>query len=289
MTSSTFPRRAAFAALLSLAAAASAGAQSVPLEDPGFTDAITEQFRTALPDEHVVLVAPQRLTLGNAGSSVSLARLWQFCQQDPKHCDAQSAVFVSGMVKSFKEMNKPPERTQVRLALRSSAAARELLASSRGTGMNLQVQPFVDGIVSVVVIDSPKSLRWASSHDLDTLQLDSAALRELGRANTHADMQPLVGIAPPAPRGQIGAINGADAYTASRLLFPADWAPLAKAQGGVLIVAVPRPTMILYIGDDGAESVGALRSVARDTAQHAPDAIGDVLLRWTPDGWKPLP
>ena len=287
MTSSILLRRAALAAALSLAAAAHA--QSVPLDDPGFTDAITEQFRTALPDEHVVLVAPQRLTIGNTGASVNLARLWQTCHQEPARCDVQSTLFVNGMVKSFKEMNKPPERTQVRLALRSSAAARELLASSRGTGMNLQVQPFVDGIVSVVVIDSPRSLRWASSHDLDTLQLDSAALRELGRANTHADMQPLVGIAPPAPKGKIGAINGADAYTASRLLFPSDWAPLAKAQGGVLIVAVPRPTMILYIGDDGPESVGALRSLASDTARRFPDAIGDMLLRWTPDGWKPLP
>lgn len=286
---STPIRRAAFAVLLLLAAAASADAQSVPLDDPGFTDAITEQFRTALPDEHVVLVAPQRLTIGNTGAAVNLARLWQYCHREPTRCDAQAVLFVNGMVKSFKEMNKPPERAQVRLALRSSAAARELLASSRGTGMNLQVQPFVDGIVSVVVIDSPASLRWASSHDLDALQLDSAAMRELGRTNTHASMQPLVGIAPAASKGKIGAINGGDAYTASRLLFPSDWAPLAKAQGGVLIVAVPRPTTILYVGDDGAGSLDALRTLAHDTASRFPDAIGDTLLRWTPDGWKPLP
>src|SRR5471032_3009497 len=100
---STPIRRAAFAAFLSLAAAAFDNAQSVPLDDPGFTDTITEQFRTALPDEHVVLVAPQRLTIGNTGASVNLARLWQSCHQEPTRCDAQSAVFVSGMVKSFKE------------------------------------------------------------------------------------------------------------------------------------------------------------------------------------------
>jgi hypothetical protein len=288
MTSSTPLRRAALAGLLSLAAAA-ANAQTVPLDDPGFTDAITEQFRTALPDEHVVLVAPQRLTIGNAGAAVSLARLWQVCHQEPARCDAQSALFVSGMVKSFKALNKPPDRSQLRLALRSTAAAQQLLANSRGTGLNLQVQPFMEGVVSVVVIDSPTSLRWASSHDLDALKLDSGAMRELARTNTHAAMQPLVGIAPPAPKGKIGSIDSADAYTASRLLFPADWAVLAKAQGGVLIVAVPRPTTILYVGDDGADSVDALRALAHEQARRFPDAIGDRLLRWTPEGWKPLP
>jgi hypothetical protein len=278
---------AVFAGLvLALVLSKAALAQTVPLEDPGFTDAITEQFRTALPDEHVVIVAPQHLSLGNAGSSVSLARLWQSCHANPERCDAQSAAFVSGMTRSFKETSKPPERAQVRVALRSSATAKGLIASSRGTGLNLQVQPFVDGIVSVVVIDSPTSLRWASSHDLEALKLDPEALRELARANTHAGMQPLVGVAPPAPPGKIGAIDGADAYTASRLLFPADWAPLAKAQSGVLIVAIPRPTTILYIGDDSAGTVAALRGFARQRLDGAADGLGDQLLRWTPEGWK---
>ena len=47
-------------------------ADPVPIDDPGFTDAITEQLRTALPDEHVVVVGPQRLTIGNVGFTVNL-------------------------------------------------------------------------------------------------------------------------------------------------------------------------------------------------------------------------
>ena len=286
MTSPALLRRAAIAAALSLAAAAHA--QSVPLEDPGFTDAITEQFRSALPDEHVVVVAPQRLTIGNTGAVVSLARLWQACHATPARCDDTAADFVAGSVKAFQEMNRPPERAQVRVALRSSATAQAYLAQSRGTGLNLQVQPFVGGIVSAVVIDSPRTVRWASSHDLESLQLDSAALLALARANTRAAMQPLMSVAPPAPKGKVGALEG-DAYAASRLLFTPDWAPLAKAQGGVLIIAVPRPTVILYVGDDSAESVAALRAFAHERFQRAPDPVSETLLRWTPDGWKTLP
>ena len=285
MATSTPLRHAALAAAFSLAS--TAHAQSVPLDDPGFTDAITEQFRSALPDEHVVVVAPQRLAIGNSGAVVNLARLWQACHAAPASCDAQSTAFVAGSTKAWQAMNKPPERAQVRIALRSAATAQAYLAQSRGTGLNLQVQPFADGLVSAVVIDSPAALRWASSHDLEALKLDAAGLLELARANTHAAMQPLVSVAPPAPKGKIGAIDGGDAYTASRLLFPADWAPLAKAQGGVLIVAAPNPTTILYLGDDSADSVAALRTFARERAQGR-DAIGDTLLRWTPEGWKTL-
>ena len=289
MTSSTPFRRAALVAALSLAAAAPVQAQSVPLADPGFTDAITEQFRTALPDEHVVVVAPQRLTIGNAGAVVGLARLWQSCQANPGHCDAESAAFVAGTTKVFQELNKPPERAQVRLALRSAATAKANIERSRATGLNLQVQPFVDGFVSAVVIDSRNAVRWASSHDLDALKIDPAALRELARSNTHAGMQPLMTVATPAPKGKIGVIDGADSYTASRLLFPSDWAPLAKAQDGVLIVAVPRPTTILYVGDDSSNSVDALRTLAHQQMGVASDGLSEQLLRWTPEGWKTLP
>ena len=284
MTLPTPLRRAALCCAIAFSHAAFA--QSVPLEDPAFTDAITEQFRSALPDEHIVLVAPQRLTIGNTGAAVNLARLWQYCHATPATCDAEAQRFVAGMTKSFKEMNKPPERAQVRLALRSSTAANALLASSRGTGLNLQVQPFVGGMVSVVVIDSPTAVRWASSRDLESLKVDATALRELASTNTHGAMAPLVGIAPPAAEGKIGALDGADPYTASRLLFPADWAPLAKAQGGVLIVAAPRPTTLLYIGDASPASVAALRALARERLAGAGDGLGDKLLRWTPEGWK---
>lgn len=287
MIFSTLLHRAAGAALLSLAAAAHA--QQVPLTEPGFTDAVTEQLRTALPDEHVVVVGPQQLSVGNTGMTVNLGRLWQFCQANAARCDASAADLVAGVTRAFQEANKPPERAQVRIAVRSVHTAQAYEARSRATGLGLQVHPFAGDMVSTVVVDSPKTVRWASNHDLETLKLDAAALQELARANTHAQMQPLMSVATPAPAGKIGAIDGDDAYTASRLLFPQDWAPLAKAQGGVLIVAAPRPSTVLYVGSDDAASLAALRDFARERLQRAPDPVSATLLRWTPEGWKTLP
>ena len=287
MTSSTLVLLATGAALISLAA--SAHAQQVPLTEPGFTDAITEQLRTALPDEHVVVVGPQRLTVGNTGMVANLGRLWQYCQANAARCDAESARYVAGVTQTFKDANKPPERAQVRLALRSVHTAEAYEARSRGTGLSLQVRPFLADMVDAVVIDSPATVRWASSRDLESLKLDAAAMLELARANTHAQMQPLMSVAVPAPKGKIGGIDGGDAYTASRLLFPQDWAPLAKAQDGVLIVVAPRPTTLLYIGADDQASIAGLRALARERLERAPDSVSMTLLRWTPDGWKTLP
>jgi hypothetical protein len=282
MTLLTLLRCAALAGALALSNAVLA--EPVPIEDPGFTDAITEQLRTALPDEHVVVVGPQRLTIGNVGFAVSLAHLSQACHANSSKCDDESARFVAGVTKAFQEMNKPPAPAQVRIAVRSARTAQAYLAGTRATGLNLQVQPFVEGLVSTVVIDTPTSMRWASSKDLDALKLDAAGLRELARGNTHAALQPLASVAQPAAKGKLGAITG-DAYTASRALFPADWAPMAKAQDGVLLIALPRPTTILYIGDASPNAVAALRQVAHEQMAAAPDALSDQLLRWTPDGW----
>lgn len=287
MTLPTPVRRAACAALLSLAAAAHA--QQVPLTEPGFTDAITEQLRNALPDEHVVVVGPQRLTIGNNGIAANLGRLWQYCQANAARCDTESARYVAGVTQSFKDMNKPPEREQVRIVLRSAHTAEAYAARSRGTGLSFQVQPFAGDMVDAVVIDSPNTVRWASNHDLEVLKIDAAAMLELARTNTHARMQPLMSAATPAPKGKIGALDGGDAYTASRLLFPQDWAPLAKAQDGVLIIAAPRPTTLLYIGADDEASIAALRALARERLERAPDPVSATLLRWTPEGWKTLP
>ena len=132
-------------------------------------------------------------------------------------------------------------------------------------------------------------MRWASSHDLEALKLDAAALRELASANTHAGMQPLMGVAPPASKGKIGAIDTADAYTASRLavrvrLGAARQGPGRRADRRG---AAADDDPVHRRRQPGRGSPRCARS--RASGGRAPDALGDKLLRWTPDGWKPLP
>jgi hypothetical protein len=65
-----------------------------------------------------------------------------------------------------------------------------------------------------------------------------------------------------------------------------NWAPLAKAQGGKLVVAAPARDALYYIGDDSRQAVAALKALSRKVRERPPAALSDQLLRWTPTGWE---
>ena len=72
----------------------------------------------------------------------------------------------------------------------------------------------------------------------------------------------------------------------SRLALVDSWAPLAQAQGGVLIVAAPSADLVLYASEDGSAAIDALRTLARNMMARAPKPLSGTLLRWTPKGWQ---
>jgi hypothetical protein len=61
---------------------------------------------------------------------------------------------------------------------------------------------------------------------------------------------------------------------------------LAQAQGGTLIVAVPATDAVLYIGEDSALAIDALRALVMDVMARAPNRLSSVLLRWRESGWE---
>jgi hypothetical protein len=88
-----------------------------------------------------------------------------------------------------------------------------------------------------------------------------------------------------AQGGQIGELSG-DTYHSSRLALFESWSPLAKVHGGKLLVAVPAPDVVLYVGDDSPKAIEALRLLAEDAASRAPSPLSTELLRWTPQRWE---
>jgi len=101
-------------------------------------------------------------------------------------------------------------------------------------------------------------------------------------------LPPLPEVARPARPGTIGNVAG-DAYESSRLLLHEDWSPLASAQGGVLLVAVPAKDVVLYVGEDSAAAVDALRTLATQVGKQTPAPLSDFVLRWTRDRWVVVP
>ncbi|WP_395704094.1 hypothetical protein [Aquabacterium sp.] len=107
------------------------------------------------------------------------------------------------------------------------------------------------------------------------------------KKNLRSTLKPLMDIAKAAAPGQIGSIVG-DTYDPSRLLLHDTWEPLAKQQGGTLIVAIPATDAVFYVGEDTPVAIGALRAMVMNVLSRAPNRLSDVLLRWTPTGWEPV-
>ena len=132
------------------------------------------------------------------------------------------------------------------------------------------------------------TLRMLTAADSAKLGLSANQVHELARANLRKTLKPLAAIAKAAGPGQIGHLTG-DSYHPSRLVLVDSWAPLAKQQGGVLIAAAPATTVVLYVGEDSPVAIDALRTLARQVMSRAAAPLSDILLRWSPKGWKAVP
>jgi hypothetical protein len=103
--------------------------------------------------------------------------------------------------------------------------------------------------------------------------------------NLRATLKPLMEVAKVAGQGQIGQLTG-DVYQPSRLVLHDDWAPLAAAQNGTLIVVAPATNAVFYIGEDTPVAIDALRTLAKKVIAHAPNGLAVILLRWNAAGWE---
>jgi hypothetical protein len=67
------------------------------------------------------------------------------------------------------------------------------------------------------------------------------------------------------------------------------WAPLADAQGGVLIVTVPATDAVFYVGEDTPKAIDALRTLNKMVLARAPGKLPADLYRWWASGWERVP
>jgi len=262
---------------------AAAQAQPVPLDEGDFTNHVAGLLRKEVGDAAVTVKSP--LTLGLGELQANLDRVFAYCKREHGVCDAELDQYVKGAAQVHKDRTAPPQRAAVRLVVRSVQYIQAAQSSLGGQGAQVQPHPFVEGLVSVPVLDSPRTVRMLGSKDNTQLGLSEAEVFELGLTNLRSTLQPLMDVAKATKAGQIGRIVG-DTYDPSRVLLHDTWAPLAKAQGGTLIVALPATDALLYIGEDTPTAIDALRAFVKNVMARAPNRLSDTLLRWTDGGWQ---
>jgi hypothetical protein len=260
-------------------------AQSVPLDEASFTEHAAALLRKEIGEQAVVVKGP--LTLGLGELQANLDRVFSYCKRERGSCEAELDRYVQGAAQVHRDRSAPPQREAVRVVLRSSQYIQSAQASLGGQAAQIQPRPFVDGLVAVPVLDSPRTIRMLASKDNALLGLSEAQVHELGMANLRSTLKPLMEVAKVTAAGQIGQIVG-DPYGPSRLLLHDTWVPLAKAQNGVLIVAIPSTDAIFYIGQDSPGAVDALRVLVKNVLARSPNRLSDVLLKWTENGWIPV-
>jgi hypothetical protein len=259
-------------------------AEEVPKEVSAFTDAVAVELRQQLGDAAVTVKGP--LTLGLGDLQLNLDRIFAFCRGNAAGCRAQVDGYVRGAAETYRNVTAPPTRDSIRLVVRTSEYVAAMRSVPEGTKpIEIQPRPLADGVVVLPVLDSPRTVRYLAESDNAKLEMTAEEIYQLGLANLSKELRPLMEVAKVVKHGRIGELTG-NVYDPSRLILLDTWAPLAQAQGGVLIVAIPATDAVFYVGEDTPKAIDALRTLTRTVLARAPAKLSSDLYRWRASGWE---
>ncbi|GLS98076.1 hypothetical protein [Piscinibacter gummiphilus] len=277
------------ALLLLVGARATAAAQPLPRDEPAFTAHMATVFQAEAGDIPVRVKAGEPLTLEVDRMQVNLDRLYNYCLRVRGNCADQATTFAKAMKEMLTEAKAPMDKAAIRLVVRPREYLGQVPPSADGSGSTLQTRPLVDGLITVVVLDTPRALRPILAGDLPKLGVTAGELFQLAEANLVAALRPLGDVTDPVRAGKIGVVGG-DVYEVGRLALVGQWTELAVAQGGTLLVVLPTTDVVLYISEATPAAIEALRGQSRRMAGRAPNPLApEMVLRWAPTGWQLVP
>jgi hypothetical protein len=278
-------RLSAFLGLVMLVSAAVA--EELPSDVSAFTEAVAVELRQQVGEAQVVVKGP--LTLGLGDLQLNLDRIFAFCRGNAAGCGAQVDGYVKSAAETYRIVTAPPTRESVRLVLRTPEYVAAIRAAPAGKkSIEIQPRPFADGLLVLPVLDSPRTVRYLAESDNVKLEMTADEVYQLGLTNLAKELRPLMDVAKVVKRGKIGELTG-NVYDPSRLILLESWAPLAEAQGGVLIVAIPATDALFYIGEDAPKAIDALRTLSKTVLTRTPAKLSGDLYRWRASGWERVP
>jgi hypothetical protein len=177
------------------------------------------------------------------------------------------------------------EASALRLVVRSDDYLARARAALGADGPTLVERPLAGNLHVTVVLDLPTSLRSVDGRHLEALKLTADQAFELAAKNTLAVLPPVSESAKPVQRGRIGHVSG-NVYEVGRVAIHSEWAGLAAAQGGTLLIALPTTDVVLYLADASPDAVSAVRKLAEHLMSKASNSMSSAVLRWTKDRWE---
>ena len=273
------------AAILSICLVAQAAAQTIPTDEVGFTAYVAKRMQRALK---LTVQIKEPLTLSIGKTQAYLDRIHEYCKQDAAGCPREIEAYVKATAKLAVAKDVQPRRGAVRAVVRSARYLQQAEALRKQGASPLHTWRLAEGLAVVAVLDLPEAVKMLTEADSKLLGLNSAQTRELALANLRKNLKRLMQVAKPVEQGKIGSLAG-DVFQPSRLALLESWAPLADAQRGVLIVVAPTTDSVLFTSDASLAALDSLRTLAKNMMSRAPNPLSDILLQWTPAGWKVIP
>ncbi len=259
---------------------------------PSLPEYVAEQLRSALPGYEVTVADSLTLKLGKRGAPASelmqlnLDRVADYCTRVPDSCTAEVADLIHKTVPIVQAQNWSPDSAALRAVVRPENYVAQMASMLKTTSDTFISTQFAGDLVMMCYFDMPTAMRPVTIKDLTALGMEQATVIETCQRNMRAALPKLPENPPPdfARGPALGYLQG-NPYESGYLLLHDDWAPLARALGGHLLVAAPGADLILYGNDTGPTSVDALATLARQTYGQAERPISTTVFRWTPSGW----
>ena len=275
-------RLACLALAASLAAAPAFASDDIPLDAASFTNYMAERLQKAITDVPVEVTGSLAVVVGTA--PVNIERVFRDCAAAHGDCDEKFDRFVHAAAEAHAAQGTPVDAAAVRLVVRRREAVERTLQAMSGSP-RVELEPMPGGLVAVPVLAAPRATMVLSGKSLDQLGLDHARLFELARKNMQQALAPLMDKARPVGPSQIGSIGGGP-VDAGRITLPEQWAALAEAQHGTLVVALPTTDLVLYVSESTPAALDALAAFAKNSAARAANPLApEVLLRWRDGHW----
>jgi hypothetical protein len=258
-------------------------AETIPSDEASFSDYVAQAIRREVGDTPVTVKSALSVSVGPL--QANLDRLYKYCRSNDWHCDAQIDQFAKGASQALKNQNAPVDKQSVRLVIRSAEYIKHARANFGADAPTFQTKPFVEDLIVVAVLDTPRAVRPLDDRDLKALGMTPEQLFEVAAENMRKSLKPILERAKPVPSGQIGTVTGSY-FDVGRVAMHDEWAPLAAAQNGILLVAVPATDTVLYVSEVTPTAVDALRTFAKRAANTSSGALSGVVLKWTPERWE---
>lgn len=259
-------------------------------DENAFTEEVGRSFLTAMPEARVSIKGPLTLSVGLPGDvegwNVNLDRVWDYCTRNASDCQKSIAAYVRRTVEMVRQQSLPIQREKVMAVIRSTRA----IQSVRDQLSQGSIEPVAELVAGdlwlMCVLDGEPAARVLSNRDLAKLGLSKVEVVSLAKNNLTTYLPQISGSVNISPDSGFGFVGGDAYYGASQLLLHDQWAELARAMKGQLLVTVPDGGIIFFADSAKPIAVQALSKASSDTARKSERPISPAILAWTPRGWQ---